>query len=101
MLIGIIPVITHNASLDTVRQALAIRVFINLCILTIFALYQALFITLFQTGAPYNIRGMCVGCVYVCVVCVCVWCVCVCVVCMYVCVCMCVCGVCVCVYVCV
>ena len=33
--IGIIPVMIHNASFETVRYALAILTFISLCILTI------------------------------------------------------------------
>ena len=110
MLIGVKPVITHNASFEIVRYALTILMFINLCILISLALWQDLFSTFFHTGAPYSNSGKNPPiCIYVCTyiyVCVCVYvcvcgvCVCLCVCVVYVCVCLCVCVVYVCVCVC-
>ena len=54
---GVIPVKIHSASLDVVRNALAIRMFISACTLIYFSLLHAYFIASIQTGAPYIKKG--------------------------------------------
>ena len=57
MCMGVIPVITQRASLDIVRYAFAILIFINHCTLVILFSYFSFFIALLHTGAPYKRRG--------------------------------------------
>jgi len=53
----VIPVKIHSASLDVVRNALAILTFIRLCTLIYFNLMCSYFIASIQTRAPYNKSG--------------------------------------------
>jgi hypothetical protein len=54
---GVIPVTMHSASLDVVRNALAVRMFISIFTLKYFSLLYEYFIASVQTGAPYSKRG--------------------------------------------
>ena len=56
IIIGVVPARTHIASVDVVRNALAIF-YIRLCTLIYFRLLYSYFIASFQTGAPYSRRG--------------------------------------------
>ena len=51
------PVRMQIASLDVVRNAMAIRMFISRCTLINFCLLCSYFIASIQTGAPYSRRG--------------------------------------------
>ena len=54
---GIIPVTMHSASLDVLRNALSIRLFISLCTMINFILLYEYFIASVQIGSPYSKRG--------------------------------------------
>lgn len=57
MTMGVIPVKIHSASLDVVRNALAIRMFISLCTLIYFSLLYAYFIASIQSGSSCSKIG--------------------------------------------
>jgi len=52
IIIEVRPVSMHRASLDVVRNALAVSMFIILCILMYFRLLYSCFMASIQTGAP-------------------------------------------------
>jgi hypothetical protein len=105
MMMAVVPVTIHSASLDAVRSALAIFIFISLCTLEYFRLLYSYLIASAQIGAPYSSRGsvallyivcrapcvcmyvcMHVLCMYVCIIYVCMYYVCMYVLCKYVCI---------------
>ena len=57
IIIGVMPVRMQSASLDVVRNALDIRMFIGRCTLIYFCLLCSYFMASIQTGAPYSRRG--------------------------------------------
>jgi len=57
IIIGVVPVRMQSASLDVVRNALAIHMFISRCTLIYFCLLCSYFMASIQTGAPYSRRG--------------------------------------------
>ena len=71
MMIGVVPAKMYKASLDVLRYALAISMFMSFCTLMYLRLLYSYVRASIQTGAPYSKSGMYVCmyvlCMYVCV----------------------------------